>query len=674
MSFRDKLYPKYYNPLLLTPNRPLPKEAAIIGSGTIGPDIGYYLKSAISGLKLYIVDVAEAPLVSAEKRIEAYVEKAIKKKKMDETTARQVLKDLVFTTDYGCIKNCDLVIEAATENVNLKQKIFKQVEEIVREDTIITSNTSSLPADRIFSQVQKPERTTVTHFFAPAWQNPCVEVIVWDKVDTEVVDYLSWMFCKTGKAPLISDNAICFILDRIFDNWCNESAYLLGDATAAQIDKTAEEFVFAGPFFVLNLANGNPIIVETNTLQMEEGKHYKPASIFDSVDRWKTIKMGEKLDVPDEIRQKVRDRLLGIIFSQSVDIVDRGIGTPEDLNLGVQVALGFKKGVLDLMREMGEDETLRIIQKFQQDRPGFPGTGQPFKNYQDFKRHILTDEMDGVKIITIRRPQFLNALNDEVNEEIRQAIESDENNPNVKGFVIVGYGDKAFCSGAEIGKFPEMLGDHEASVKYAQDCSTLFTYLDSVDKPVVAAVNGMALGGGFELALRCHRVVATQNAYFQFPEITLGILPGIGGCIIPYRRWPQSSAVFHDMLRFGKALSVKEAQKAGMVGAICDDYSALIRAAIDEVNSLQGKIERIPDGKIDIAPIAHEESPMAGKLALSAEAVSIVDETIINGAAADTLTQALVVGYHGFGRIACTDAAREGITAFQERRTPEFVK
>lgn len=172
MSFRDKLYPKYYNPLLLTPNRPLPKEAAIIGSGTIGPDIGYYLKSAISGLKLYIVDVAEAPLVSAEKRIEAYVEKAIKKKKMDETTARQVLKDLVFTTDYGCIKNCDLVIEAATENVNLKQKIFKQVEEIVREDTIITSNTSSLPADRIFSQVQKPERTTVTHFFAPAWQNP----------------------------------------------------------------------------------------------------------------------------------------------------------------------------------------------------------------------------------------------------------------------------------------------------------------------------------------------------------------------------------------------------------------------------------------------------------------------------------------------------------------------
>ncbi len=219
---RQKLYPVRYNPLLFTPDRPLPKETAIIGSGTIGPDIGYYLKSAISDLKLYIVDVMEEPLKKAEKRIYDYVEKAINKKKMDESTVQAVLNNLNFTTDYSQIKNCDLVIEAATENLDLKRKIFKQVEEIVREDTIITSNTSSLPADRIFSDVTKPERTTVTHFFAPAWQNPCVEVIAWDKADQNVIDYLNWMFCKTGKAPIVSDNAICFILDRIFDNWCNE--------------------------------------------------------------------------------------------------------------------------------------------------------------------------------------------------------------------------------------------------------------------------------------------------------------------------------------------------------------------------------------------------------------------------------------------------------------------
>lgn len=674
MQAREKLYPNRFNPLIDKPGRPLPREAAIIGSGTIGPDIGYYLKSAISGLKLFIVDVVEEPLKKAEKRIEAYVQKAIAKKKMNADRARVVMENLVFTTDYSRIANCDLVIEAATENVDLKKKIFRQVEQIVRDDTIITSNTSSLPADRIFSEVRLPGRTTVTHFFAPAWQNPCVEVITWDQADPAVVDYLRWMFCTTGKAPLVSDNAICFILDRVFDNWCNESAYLLADATASEVDRVAAEFVFAGPFFVLNLANGNPIIVETNTLQMEEGAHYRPASIFNSVDRWKTIKMGEKIHVPEDVKKTVRDRLLGILFSQSFDIIDRGIGTPEDVNLGVQVALGFKKGVLDIMRDLGEKETRRIIEKFRKDRPGFPGPTQPFAAYQDFRRHILVDEMDGVKIITIRRPQFLNALNDDVNEEIRAAIAADADNPDVKGFVITGFGDKAFCSGAEIGKFPTMLGDRAASVNYAEDCAMLFTYLDTVDKPVVAAVNGMALGGGFELAIRCHRIVATRNAYFQFPEITLGILPGIGGCIVPYRRWPQSAALFHDMLRFGKALSTSDATEAGMLSAVCDDYAGMIETAVSEVNALAGNIPRIPDGKIDITPIEPVQTPMAGKLALSPEAVGILDQTIRDGAAAETLAEALQVGYAGFGAIACTDAAREGITAFGERRKPEFKK
>jgi enoyl-CoA hydratase / 3-hydroxyacyl-CoA dehydrogenase len=219
-----------------------------------------------------------------------------------------------------------------------------------------------------------------------------------------------------------------------------------------------------------------------------------------------------------------------------------------------------------------------------------------------------------------------------------------------------------------------LLGDHDASVKYTEDCSALFTYLDTVKKPVVAAVNGMALGGGFELALRCHKILATENAYFQFPEITLGILPGIGGCIIPYRRWPQSAAVFHDMLRFGKALFVEEAKETGMVSAVCTDYANLIETAVAEVKALDDNIERIPDGEVKIAPIAPIDAPMAGELVLSREVVAIMEKTIAAGAAADTLEAALRIGYEGFGATACTEAAKEGISAFQEGRTPEFNK
>jgi enoyl-CoA hydratase/3-hydroxyacyl-CoA dehydrogenase len=132
------------------------------------------------------------------------------------------------------------VIEAATENIPLKQKIFETVENIVRPETIITSNTSSIPADRIFNKMKIPERTTITHFFAPAWRSLPVEVIRWQKSSQKTVDYLFWFFGQTGKVPIITDNVICFMLDRVFDNWCNDAAYLLPDATASQIDKVTE--------------------------------------------------------------------------------------------------------------------------------------------------------------------------------------------------------------------------------------------------------------------------------------------------------------------------------------------------------------------------------------------------------------------------------------------------
>jgi len=254
MDTERKLYPVSTNPLFFTPTRSLPQEIAVIGAGTIGPDIGYYLKSALPRIKLYLVDVVEEPLKNAEKRITGYVQKATQKRKMKEDQAQTVLENIMYTMDYDHIKNCDLVIEAATENIPLKQKIFDTVEKIVGEDTIITSNTSSIPADRIFSAMNKPERTTITHFFAPAWRSLPVEVIRWEGASQEAVDYLFWFFAHTGKAPIITDNAICFMLDRIFDNWCNEAAYLLDCASASQIDSAVEEFVFAGPFFVLNLS------------------------------------------------------------------------------------------------------------------------------------------------------------------------------------------------------------------------------------------------------------------------------------------------------------------------------------------------------------------------------------------------------------------------------------
>ncbi|TET92699.1 MAG: 3-hydroxyacyl-CoA dehydrogenase/enoyl-CoA hydratase family protein [Desulfobacteraceae bacterium] len=674
MDQETKLYPSSFNPLFTKPTRPLPEEIAVIGAGTIGPDIGYYLKSAMPGIKLYLVDVVEEPLSKAEKRISTYVQKAVDRRKMKEDQSQAVLNDIFYTMDYNHIKNCDLVIEAATENIPLKQKIFDTIENIVREDTIITSNTSSIPADRLFTKMKKPERTTITHFFAPAWRSLPVEVITWEGGSQEIIDYLSWFFAYTGKAPIITDNVICFMLDRIFDNWCNEATYLLDHASASQIDSVVEEFVFAGPFFVLNMANGNPIIIETNTLQMEEGAHYRPAPILGSVDKWLTHRPGTRAEVPEDIKNTIRDRMLGILFSQSFDIIDRGIGTKEDLNFGCQIALGFRKGPLDVMRDCGEAEVERIMQKFQEERPGFPQAKKPLSTYQDFKRYILVDEIDGVKIITIRRPQAMNALSDEINNEILTVLKENIDDPSIKGFIITGYGNNAFSAGADIGKFPQILGDRDASVQYSKDCAKVQLFMDQMDKPIVAAINGMALGGGLEVAIRCHSMIATENARFQFPEITLGILPGIGGAIVPYRKWPQGAHLFHEMICLARSINAQEAVDMGMVTKIAGDYSELIMESVEEVKNLQGKIKRIPDGSVDIPEIIIPDEPIAGKLALSKEAVSIAVKTIKDGAAADSFIEALEIGYKGFAEIACTDAAKEGISAFLEKRKPEFKK
>jgi enoyl-CoA hydratase/3-hydroxyacyl-CoA dehydrogenase len=674
MVSEKALYRSKYNPLLIKTSRPLPDQVAVIGAGTIGPDIGYYLKSAMPDCRLFLVDIAEEPLHRAEQRISTYAQKAVDKKKMEPEKAARVVENINYTTDYNKIKYCNLVIEAATEDIPLKQKIFDTIEKIVSEDTIITSNTSSIPADRLFLKMKKPERTSITHFFAPAWRSLPVEIISWDKGSQEVLDYLFWFFAQTGKAPIITDNAICFVLDRIFDNWCNESAYLLNNATASQIDKIAEELVFAGPFYVLNLANGNPIIIETNTLQMEEGAHYKPAAILASVDRWLTHQPGSSVHIPEDVKNTVRDRLLGIFFSQSFDIIDRGIGTRADLNFGCQIALGFRSGPLDLMRDLGEAEVNRIMQKFQNDRPGFPQATQSFGTYQDFKRFILVDDLEGVKIITIRRPQAMNALNDELTDEILAVLKTYVGDPSVKGFVLTGYGTAAFSAGADIGKFPEMLGDPEASSQYARDCAKVQVFMDQMKKPVVAALNGLAMGGGLEIAIRCHSIVAIKTATLQFPEISLGILPGIGGCVVPYRKWPQGAALFHEMICFGRPINAKDAAEIKMVAKVVDDHAHLIQAAMDEVNNLQGKVAGIPQKKVTIPELIIPNQPKAGNQLLSKEAVTITARTIQKGCSVENLADALEIGYKGFGEIACTEAAKEGISAFLERRKPEFKK
>lgn len=666
----------HQNPLLIPPSgRDLPRRVTVVGAGTIGPDIGYYLKSALPDLELVLVDVAQSAVDRALERFGEYAKKSLARGKMSEAAAAAMTRGVTGTTDYEAIRGSDWVLEAATENLPLKQRIFAQVEALIAPEAIITSNTSSLPAARIFSQLRHKARATVTHFFAPAWRNPVVEVIRARDADPELVDYLRWVFCMTGKVPLVTDDVPCFMLDRIFDNWCNESGYRLDRATAAEIDTVATEFVHAGPFFVLNMSNGNPIITETNTLQADaEGEHYRPASIFRSVGTWATTPLGKRVDVDQQTAAAVRDRLAGVLISQAVDIADRGIGTAADLELGCRMALAFRRGPFDLMRDLGESEVRRVLERFAKERPGMPMPRKALGHYQRFERFVLVDDVDRVKVITIRRPEAMNALHDSLNDEILAVIERFENDAKVDGFVITGYGPRAFCAGADIGRFPQMLGDAKAAAQYARDCSRLLVHLDGMRKPVVAALNGMALGGGFELAMRCHAILAQRDAWLQLPEVTLGIVPGIGAMVVPYRRWPNAAGIFHGMLRRSERLSAVRAHEAGIIVELANDYAALVQQAVKRVRGMVGEPRAAMDGVIALSPPPPVDGKAENGQVLSREVIGIIDQAVREAAAAPTLAAGLEVGYLAFGRVACAAAAREGIAAFEERRKPNFVQ
>jgi len=662
------------NPLLVEPSRPLPARIVIVGAGTIGPDIGYYLKAAIPDLTLHLVDVAQTPLDRAIQRFETYARKAVERGKLNKTQAEKITQRLYATFDYSVAQDADWAIEAATEDLELKRRIFARLETLMRPDAMLTSNTSSLPAERIFAELSSKHRATVTHFFAPAWRNPIVEVIRWSGADSRLIDDLNWIFCMTGKAPLVTADVPCFMLDRIFDNWCNDAGLLLDRASAAEIDTIAAEFVHAGPFFVLNLTNGNPIIVETNALQAdEEGEHYRPAAVFRSVEKWRTVGPGKGVEATPETRALVRDRLLGILVSQSADILDRNIGAAADLELGCRLALAFKSGPLDLMRQLGDAEVHRIVERTGRERPGLPKPGRPLAHYQDFARHVLVDEIDNIKVITIRRPEALNALNDEVTDELLAAIRRFEGDPAVRGFVLTGYGPRAFSAGAEIGRFPSVLGA-EAAAQYSRDCARLLAHIDAMDKPVIAALNGMALGGGLEVVLRCHSILAVRGAYLQFPEITLGIAPGLGGMVVPYRRWPKAARAFHDMLRRADRMSATTAHELGIVDEVADDIPSLMRAAVARVRGMSGHLVRPIDQPVPIEQPQPIKPIAANGQRLSAKVLRIIETAICDAAAAPTFSAALEIGYRAFAASACTAAAREGIDAFLQRRPPDFSK
>jgi len=254
--------------------------------------------------------------------------------------------------------------------------------------------------------------------------------------------------------------------------------------------------------------------------------------------------------------------------------------------------------------------------------------------------NLLVDDRDGARWITVNRPAKLNALNAAVLAELGDAVRAAATTDAVKAVVITGAGEKAFVAGADIAEFVGLsAADAQAFSRRGQQ---LFDAIAVLPKPVVAAVNGFALGGGCELAMACHLRVATSNAKFGQPEVKLGLIPGYGGTQRLPRLVGRARAL--ELLLTGKNIDAATALQWGLVNRVVDpaELVATVQALVAEV------------------------------LAVSPAAVARCLEAVRDGLDLP-LARALELEASLFGGCFATADMREGVAAFLEKRAAHFT-
>jgi enoyl-CoA hydratase/carnithine racemase len=377
---------------------------------------------------------------------------------------------------------------------------------------------------------------------------------------------------------------------------------------------------------------------------------------------WDVPKRDEKVEVAPEQAKKIADTMLGAYFGLAGEILDSGIITLADLELGVETGLAMR-APFSLMNEMGVGRALALVQAYAAGHSGFPvpkciaaqaASGKPFRIEQVIRR----DEGD-VAVLTIRRPRVLNALNDDVYEQLAAHATALRDDSKIAAVVITGFGPKAFVSGADVEFLSAIKSPAEgmATSERSKVSGNLFEHLG---KPVICAMNGMAFGGGNELAMCCtaRLIRAGLAVAVGQPEANLGIVPGAGAT----QRLPRLVGVEKaaEMLRTGRALSGREAVACGLIredvaGDVVEAAVQLARAAA------QGKVTLT---RINEAPVKTPDQLPAVELGhLSKATDALICRAIVEGCR-KPLAEGLRFESELFGECCATEDMRVGVANF----------
>jgi enoyl-CoA hydratase/3-hydroxyacyl-CoA dehydrogenase len=597
------------------------ESVTVLGAGVMGHGIAQL--AATAGFKVTIRDIEQSFLDGARKGIEGSLSRLVQRGRMTEKDSQEVLNKITMTLDLAeAVKEADLIVEAVPEKMSIKHQVWGEVSRSAKRGAILATNTSSLSITEMAKAVDIPERFVGMHFFNPPVLMQLVEVIPGAKTSQETISATKALAEKLGKTPVaVNRDSPGFIFNRIVITYINEATKLLDKGyTKEQIDAAMQHKAGMpmGPFMLSDLIGLDIVHNILRVLEENLGSYYAPTESIRKLYEGKKLgrKTGEgfynyagKPAVSEE-QAKGFDVILLLkpFIAEAEKLVAEGVSDPQSIDTVIKLGGNLPIGPFGLKVRMEKGEA--------EEKP------------------VLVETAKGVCKITLNRPSKLNGITSEMLDMIAEAVDKAEADRSVRCIVVTGAGDRAFSAGADIDRLSKFSGPE--AYEFSRKGHRTFTKFMRSSKPVVAAVNGFALGGGCEIAMWCDYRIASDKARFGQTEINLGIIPGWGATKL-----------------LSQLIGVQKAKEFMMGGELIGAQEALAMGLVNKVvpaAEFGSKVDELVNKLVNGPPIALAALKRLTTLSL--------DE--------------LEAESKEFGMFFYTADFKEGVAAFKEKRKPVF--
>jgi enoyl-CoA hydratase / 3-hydroxyacyl-CoA dehydrogenase len=661
-------------------------KAAVVGAGTMGGQIAQTIAAA--GIPVVLKDIddalVQAGLDEARNVTTGQIGKLAEKGKITAEQAAEQIEQIVGriegTTSYAAFGDVDIVIEAVPEKMEIKQAVFAQLDAATPGHAILASNTSSLSITEIADATLRPDRVIGFHYFYPASIMPLIEIVEGDETSAETVSAAVTFAQAIRKQPITCAEVPGFVVNRILNSGSAE-VWREQEEKGLSIKKIDEGLGSAGvipigPYQLINLLGLDTVLHVAEHLLESYGdeRFYVPKGMQKLVSEGR---LGAKTggngfynadgepalsgDNEPDIAELVELMSLKT-FLEACLVLEEGVATHRDIDFGMMAGAGLdpRRGLLPpFMRADSEglDTVLERMESAQErhgDRFTPPTilrrlvaqgrlgqkTGQGFYAYpqpdaeQPAEVIKLETRSDGVAIAWLANGQ-MNSISPQVAGDLEK-VWAKVKDSGVHALVIASSNPFLYSAGADIKAFTTM--DAAAGETLIHETHALFKELGSGSIATIAAVNGLAFGGGCELAMACDVRIAARSALFGQPEIKLGIIPGFGGTQRLPRLVGANKAL--EMNLVGDPVLADEAFEFGLVNRVVDDHELLDTALA-----------------------------WARKLA---QAAPLAMAQIKSVSAAGDLDAGIEAEKRAFAEVFASEDAKEGIAAFLGKRAPRF--